>query len=405
MSYKAGDTFYGYVTTRSFTTGVATDADSTPSATMYKNGSSVGACTVANVTTGIYKVSKSMSGYAAGDAITVVASATVGGVSDNAVVDSFVLDKRVDDLNDFDNSIDKVLLEDDQPVKVVKVGSTSVNTSADVKADLTTLESRLTELRAGYLDKLNVSGTLAHSDAASTYRADLSTLESRLSAARAGYLDKLNVSGVLAHIDNADSFKADISALALEATLATLATAADLEAHDQNLDDLHTKHDATDVVLNAMDTVLDTVAADILTSLTEHNTTQADIAALEAKVDVIDGNVDQIETAANAIKVQTDKMTFNVSNYIFAVGQSTLPGPGAYEVTISLSSGGVPLADCAVWITSDAGGSAVVAGTLYTDDQGDATFMLDTGVTYYLWTKKSGFEPLTGEEFTAVADE
>lgn len=34
-----------------------------------------------------------------------------------------------------------------------------------------TLVSRLTAARAGYLDKLNVSGTLAHSDAAATYRA------------------------------------------------------------------------------------------------------------------------------------------------------------------------------------------------------------------------------------------
>jgi len=33
------------------------------------------------------------------------------------------------------------------------------------------LETRLTAARAGYLDKLNVSGTLAHSDAAATYKA------------------------------------------------------------------------------------------------------------------------------------------------------------------------------------------------------------------------------------------
>jgi hypothetical protein len=39
-----------------------------------------------------------------------------------------------------------------------------------------TLESRLTAARAGYLDKLNVSGTLAHSDAAATYKADVSGL-------------------------------------------------------------------------------------------------------------------------------------------------------------------------------------------------------------------------------------
>lgn len=39
-----------------------------------------------------------------------------------------------------------------------------------------TLEGRLTAARAGYLDKLNVSGTLAHSDAAATYRANVSSI-------------------------------------------------------------------------------------------------------------------------------------------------------------------------------------------------------------------------------------
>jgi hypothetical protein len=38
-------------------------------------------------------------------------------------------------------------------------------------AGVTTLLSRLTALRAGYIDKLNVSGTVAHSDAANTYKA------------------------------------------------------------------------------------------------------------------------------------------------------------------------------------------------------------------------------------------
>jgi len=42
-------------------------------------------------------------------------------------------------------------------------------------------------------------------------------LEERLTAARAGYLDKLNVPGTLAHSDDADTYKADVSAVALSA--------------------------------------------------------------------------------------------------------------------------------------------------------------------------------------------
>ena len=47
----------------------------------------------------------------------------------------------------------------------------TVGNPNDCKADLSTLESRLSAARAGYLDKLNVSGTLAHSDAAAMYKA------------------------------------------------------------------------------------------------------------------------------------------------------------------------------------------------------------------------------------------
>lgn len=54
----------------------------------------------------------------------------------------------------------------------------ATNKIDDVANDLATIDglvdtivSRLTEARAGFLDKLNVTGTLAHSDAAATYRA------------------------------------------------------------------------------------------------------------------------------------------------------------------------------------------------------------------------------------------
>ena len=360
MSYKPNDAYVGMFTTRYFSTGVRVNADSTPTATMYRNGSSVGALTVTNVATGLYKVTGTIgSGYASGDKIQVVATATVDGVTDNAVVDSFILDsKRVGDLNDAAQSSN---------VNIVSVNGVAVT---------------------------NIS----------EFKADLSTLETRLSAARAGYLDKLNVSGTLAHTGNAGLFKADLTGLALEASLALLATSAELAAHDLNLGDLHTKHDATDIVLNAADAKIDIIDTNVDTSLVEHNTTQAAIAALEAKVDIIDTNVDQIETAANAVQTQTDKMQFNVSNYIYAVGSDITVGPGANAVTISVNASGLPLPDCAVWISSDALGAQTVAGTLVTNDQGDATFMLDEGLTYYLWARKSGYEPINGEAFTAVAD-
>lgn len=46
--------------------------------------------------------------------------------------------------------------------------------------------------------------------------------DDRLTATRAGYLDRLNVTGTLAHSDAAATYKADVSALALEETLAEI---------------------------------------------------------------------------------------------------------------------------------------------------------------------------------------
>jgi hypothetical protein len=49
-------------------------------------------------------------------------------------------------------------------------------TIGTIAGNVDDLETRLTAARAGYLDKLNVSGTLAHSNDAATYKADVSGL-------------------------------------------------------------------------------------------------------------------------------------------------------------------------------------------------------------------------------------
>ena len=59
---------------------------------------------------------------------------------------------------------------------VVSVDDVAVSAEGDVAQKIEDLEARLTAARAGYLDKLDVTGTLAHSDAANTYKADVSGL-------------------------------------------------------------------------------------------------------------------------------------------------------------------------------------------------------------------------------------
>jgi hypothetical protein len=66
-------------------------------------------------------------------------------------------------------------------------------------------------------------------------------------------------------------------------------------------------------------------------------------------------------------------------------------GGGAISWTYTLTSSvdAAPIADAAVWVTTDYGGSNVVASQRTATD-GTADFQLDPG-TYYVWRSKSGW--------------
>ena len=67
-------------------------------------------------------------------------------------------------------------------------------------------------------------------------------------------------------------------------------------------------------------------------------------------------------------------------------------GSGALSCTwTQKDDGGVPMDNVNVWITTDSAGANVIAGTIITDAQGEVTFMLDPGITYYVWRERSGF--------------
>jgi hypothetical protein len=67
-------------------------------------------------------------------------------------------------------------------------------------------------------------------------------------------------------------------------------------------------------------------------------------------------------------------------------------GPGATAVTYTLTNAnnGQPIADADIWVTTDAAGTNTVA-TGTTDSLGQVTFYLDSGVTYYVWRQKDGW--------------
>lgn len=98
--------------------------------------------------------------------------------------------------------------------------------------------------------------------------------------------------------------------------------------------------------------------------------------------------------------VVDDPWSANSSSTI--VGTS-ISGVGADETTITVTVSGSPLADADVWITSDAAGLSVVAGTLQTNGSGQQEFLLDHGTTYYFWLQKSGYNSITGTSFVAAA--
>ncbi len=81
-------------------------------------------------------------------------------------------------------------------------------------------------------------------------------------------------------------------------------------------------------------------------------------------------------------------------------------GPGADQVTIKITDPATlfPIADADVWITSDQAGMNTIAGTLQSDGAGEVLFLLDDGVTYYLWMQKEGTKSIRGKQFDAVAD-
>ncbi len=97
MIYKPSSLYYKVFTTVSPYTGAATDADSTPTATANKNGTTDAGftLTVTNITTGVYKITGTVpSTYAAGDIVNVHVSATVAGVSTVKRVDTFRIEKE-----------------------------------------------------------------------------------------------------------------------------------------------------------------------------------------------------------------------------------------------------------------------------------------------------------------------
>lgn len=96
---KTGQAVTAVFATSSPATGAATSADSTPTGTLYVNGTADAATvTVTNITTGRYKAAVTLPTLAAGDVVDIWIAATVGGIAGGGVVWSAAADtKRLSD--------------------------------------------------------------------------------------------------------------------------------------------------------------------------------------------------------------------------------------------------------------------------------------------------------------------
>lgn len=105
--------------------------------------------------------------------------------------------------------------------------------------------------------------------------------------------------------------------------------------------------------------------------------------------------------ASGWYRLQDDTGTYGVLSSLV----DTELEAGGSNVTLTINDDDTnPIADAEVWITSDSDGDTVVQGTKRTDTNGQVTFLLDDGISYYAWRQKSGYNFTNPVQFTAVAD-
>lgn len=127
MSVRSGQSITKVFTTRVFSTGVATNADSTPTGTLYVNGTADAASvTVTNVATGIYKAAVTLPTLAVGDVVDLRIAATVSSVADTEVIWSDTKDLVIDSAG----------LTDANVVKLGPSGSGTSQTARDIGASV-----------------------------------------------------------------------------------------------------------------------------------------------------------------------------------------------------------------------------------------------------------------------------
>lgn len=275
------------------------------------------------------------------------------------------------------------------------------------------LETRLTALRAGYLDKLNVSGTLAHSDAANAYKADVSGL-STLDAAdirTAVGLTSANLDTQLADVPTVSEFNARTLAAAAyfdpatdkvylgdgahggAAATITLSDYGDFQGgagSAPSVEEIRTEMDANSTKLQNLDaTISSRASASALTTT-------------DGKVDTIAGDVAGLDGASmrgtdNALTAAGYTAPDNAGIAAVQAKTDNLPGDPADASDIATAFAALEAHGDANWV-SDGGASATDVNIVSIDGQDLGSKAAENWNTFFQnnGTSSSAVVSLTG---------
>jgi hypothetical protein len=239
-------------------------------------------------------------------------------------------------------------------VSEIQSGLATASALATVAGYVDDLEGRLTATRAGYLDKLNVSGTLAHSDAAATYKADVSGIP----AAVWGHATRtLSSFGTLV----SDIWSAATRTLSAFAFTVTGAKDASIDAIKAKTDTIPASPAAVGSAMTLADDAITASKFDESTAfpvkLADTGATQiarvgADSDTLGTLSDQLDAIDDYIDTEVAAIKAKTDLITTGTTLTIAsAVVGSTITAHRGDTLSAALENIGALTNYSKLWFT------------------------------------------------------